>query len=271
MASWRPGQRDVERALEEPYEEVPRHLATPLWSWIKGQLDVERLWIIAIHLRLSISDPRDYFHGLELPIAELSTLVDEQPTLMLDLIEELLPLTGNTYGAAANLEAVLAIGNSAYAVRSDNKGLEMRVLPEAKLNVEKAVAAADKKGSVGEHLTNAWNAAYGRTPDPVKAYSEAIKAVEGAAAPVISPNDLKATLGKLIGQLNTHASAYQLAVSNAAVSTVVANMQLLWAGQTSRHGQVGPTVLETVDAAQAAVHLSATLAQWFQSGAIRKL
>jgi len=272
VTGWRPGQRDEERALEEPYADIPRHLGTPLWSWIKEQLNSERLWIIAIHLRLRIPDPTDGWNGLDVSMSELITLVNDQPTLMLDLIEDLLPFTGNTYGAARNLEAVLAIGNSAYAVRSDNAGLEMRVLPEAKLNVEKAIAAADKKGSVGEHLTTAWNAAYGRIPDPAKAYGESIKAVEGAAAPVLSPNNLKATLGTLIGQLKADAGRYQFAISvHDAVGMVVANMQVLWTGQTSRHGGVEETLSETVDAAQAAVHLAATLAQWFQSGAIRRL
>lgn len=54
-------------------------------------------------------------------------------------------------------------------------------------------------GDAGRRLSEAWHAAFGVNPDPSKAYGLAIKAVEDAAKPVVSPNDGKVTLGKMIG------------------------------------------------------------------------
>jgi hypothetical protein len=44
-------------------------------------------------------------------------------------------------------------------------------------------------------------------------------------------------------------------------------MWMLWQGQTSRHGGLGPTRAETPDEARAAVHLAASLVQFGVSGA----
>ncbi|MEV6731473.1 MULTISPECIES: hypothetical protein [unclassified Streptomyces] len=62
----------------------------------------------------------------------------------------------------------------------------------------------------------------GRSPEPVRAYSESIKAA--AAHAVIQPNNAKATLGTMLA---------------------------------SRHGAQSATVPETVEAARAGVHLAA--------------
>jgi hypothetical protein len=57
------------------------------------------------------------------------------------------------------------------------------------------------RDEAGEHLDDAWKAAFGRDPNPSVAYSQAIKAVEAAAIPVVTPSDSLATLGRVIGQL----------------------------------------------------------------------
>lgn len=48
-------------------------------------------------------------------------------------------------------------------------------------------------------------------------------------------------------------------------------MRALWQGQTSRHGGQTPTSPETLEAARAAVHLAATIVQWFTSGAVTRI
>ncbi|MFJ9461334.1 hypothetical protein ACIRST_40475 [Kitasatospora sp. NPDC101447] len=51
---------------------------------------------------------------------------------------------------------------------------------------------------------------------------------------------------------------------------VLGMLQLLWQGQTSRHGGQAPTRPETQVAAEMAVHLAATLVQWFTAGAVSR-
>lgn len=103
---------------------------------------------------------------------------------MLDLVEALLELFGFDSNRAATLKSLLRNANSAYDVNDRWDGLVLRVTPEVKDQVQAVVDTAT--GSPGDHLRDAWNEAYGRTPDPVKSYSESIKAVESALAPIVS-------------------------------------------------------------------------------------
>lgn len=168
------------------------------------------------------------------------------------------------------LRQLLADSNSQYEVRSDDEGLQERITPGAKEAVQGSIATAGGT-SAGDHLTEAWNNAYGLNLDPVKSYSEAIKAVESAAAPLISPSNLKATLGTIRGEIKANPSKWTFVLPSVSVPStevVVGMISMLWEGQTSRHGGVNPTRPESIEEARAAVHLAATLVQWFMSGAI---
>ncbi|MFF4866791.1 hypothetical protein ACFY3J_34885 [Streptomyces sp. NPDC001231] len=132
-------------------------------------------------------------------------------------------------------------------------------------------AAGPAAGSAADHLAAAWQAAYGRGPDAVRAYSEAIKAVECAAHAVIQPNNAKATLGTMLGEIKNARHKFSAAIPAPAgdpIAPAEAMMRALWEGQTSRHGAQTATVPETLEAARAGVHLAATLVQWFVSGAV---
>ncbi|TXC98097.1 hypothetical protein FS847_10015 [Streptomyces sp. ISID311] len=133
-------------------------------------------------------------------------------------------------------------------------------------------AATHAAGSAADHLATAWQAAYGRHPDPVRAYSEAIKAVESAAHAVISPKNDRPTLGTMLRDIRNARAKFTTAlptpVGRDAVAPVEGMMRALWDGQTSRHGNQTGTVPETLEAARAGVHIAASLVQWFTSGAV---
>ncbi|MFF3419634.1 hypothetical protein ACFYW9_33880 [Streptomyces sp. NPDC002698] len=135
-------------------------------------------------------------------------------------------------------------------------------------------AASTSAGSAADHLATAWQAAYGLHPDPVRAYSEAIKAVESAAHAVIQANHGKATLGTMLGEIGNARPKFFTALSTPAgrdpIAPAEGMMRALWEGQTSRHGNLAGTVPETLEAARAGVHLAAALVQWFTSGAVRR-
>lgn len=249
--------------MESPYEDVPEHLAAHLWRWILNGFTSQyedrrgRWGLLAVHLRIALS-----FDEYEAE-AELRDLCNRDPLFMLDVAEAMLEIWGEDQGRSRQLNAVLTVTNSAYRVRADSKGLEVSVTPEVQEQVQAVVDAAT--GSPGDHLRDAWNEAYGRTPDPVKSYSEAIKAVEAAMAPVISPQNLKQTLGTMIKDVESKPSKWKFEIADGratGVGTVLAMMQVLWDGQTSRHGGVNPTRAETVEEARAAVHIAATLVQF---------
>ena len=189
---------------------------------------------------------------------------------MLDIVEALLELYGWDDMRGEMLKTLLSNANSAYDVNATWSGLTLRVTPEVKAQVQAVVDAA--VGSSGDHLRDAWNEAYGRAADPVKSYSESIKAVESAFAPIISPNNTKATLGTIIRDVRVKPSRWKFAIGDGApggVDTVLGMMQTLWDGQTSRHGGVATTRTETPAEARAAVHLSATLVQFAVGGSFK--
>lgn len=181
----------------------------------------------------------------------------------------------DVYGS---LERILSEAGSAYRVNEHRDGLEERVPQAVRDAVSETVAAASHSSDVGsaaDHLANAWQAAYGLHPDPVRAYSEAIKAAEAAAHSVIEPSNSKATLGSMIRVIRNAPSRFTTSLftppGKEPVAAVEGMMRALWEGQTSRHGARTVTVPETLEAARAAVHLAATLVQWFTVGAVARM
>jgi hypothetical protein len=270
--AWRPGQRKAQRALEDPYVDVPEHLKQPLWNWISDGLRIgydlpndQRIQDLAIDLRKHLPGTT--------PERQITTLVswcNEDATMMLEIVEALLERHGWDRGRAQELEDFLARSNSAYAVSATWDALEERVALGVKELVREAIDASS--GSAGDHLANAWNEAYGRKPDPVKAYSEAIKAVEAAMAQHVSPQNGKQTLGTMIRDISAKPVKWKFVIADgnaSGVETALGMMRMLWDGQTSRHGGVNPTRDETTDEARAAVHLAAALVQFGVSGAFK--
>ena len=114
-------------------------------------------------------------------------------------------------------------------------------------------------------------------PNPSRAYSEAVKAVEEAALPIVLPNDKSATLGKVIGELRATPSAWQCIFARDSkmthttavtpIEVVIGMLDLIWANQTDRHAPITPIVQEQ---AESAVQLALALVELFRSGAISK-
>ena len=270
--AWKPGERRTARTLEDPYEDVPDHLVEPLWGWVDKALmeypdsnfyDTDLL--LALGLRLRIPLPGNVWKQVDV----LRQHCTDEATFVLSLAEAILELLGNRGRQGEQLQDLLSAANSLYRVTDDYRGLEEVVAPGVKDQIQSVVASA--KGSAGDHLSKAWNAAYGRQHDPVKAYSEAIKAVESALAPSISPLNLKQTLGTMVRDVDAKQSKWKFVIAvgpTAGVDTVLHMMRMLWEGQTSRHGGLNPTRAETLEEARAGVHMAATLVQYGVSGAL---
>jgi hypothetical protein len=146
---------------------------------------------------------------------------------------------------------------------------------EAATAAATAAAAMPAAGSAAEQIRSAWAELHGLHPDPSAAYRAAVQAVESAAHAMIEPNNAKATLGTMIGQLRNTPQRYALAIpgpdGTGSIAPLIAMMELLWTGQISRHGGQAPTRPETVEEARMAVHLAVTLVQWFITGAVRRV
>ncbi|MEV7981822.1 hypothetical protein [Streptomyces sp. NPDC086519] len=294
-----PQAADPQRSVDESLiKGVPEHLEIPLRRWVMNvlqddEVNAER---VALHLRLRVDtgrqeySPAKFLAGgttkeqlfdvintmlhLSAPPERLSNGGRGPHTYRLDM--------GVIYGAPDRETAIMALqdmltlGGSAYRVNDARTGLELRVDATAQRAVASALAASrnPQRGSAADHMATAWKCAYGRDPDPTKAYSEAIKAVEAAAQSLVEPNNAKATLGTMLGVIRNSPQRFATAIPAAGggddIALVADMMRRLWQGQTSRHGSQNPTRHETQREAEMAVHLAATLVQWFAAGLIRR-
>ncbi|MFE2888523.1 hypothetical protein [Streptomyces sp. NPDC059272] len=259
---------------DAPYDGVPDHLVEPLQTWIEESVgDIrDETFSRAVCLRLRI------------PVAPRSTptraITSVQDVALLDVVDILLAVRQD-FGWAGDpggrLARILVDGGSAYRVNDATNGLEVVIDPAVREAVKQTIAdaaQASNAGSAADHLAAAWKAAYGRQPDPERAYSEAIKAAEAAAHDTIEPRNAKATLGTMLGVIRNAPAKFDTALSTPAgkepIVPVEAMMRALWEGQTSRHGARTTTVPETLEAARAGFHLAATIVQLFTSGAVTK-
>ncbi|WP_406399812.1 hypothetical protein OH805_12180 [Streptomyces sp. NBC_00879] len=267
-----------------PYDDVPAHLLEPLQSWVNlalahlGYRETEVARLICLRLRIDAGKPRTSYSGRShYPEA----LVDQEGAELLDVVDALLGYPDVDVkvrpSQVEELSKLLDEGGSAYRINEDLDGLEERVTAPVRDAVTQALADAASNtsaGSAADHLASAWSAAYGRHPDPARAYSEAIKSVESAAHAVVEPNNAKATLGTMLGVIRNSPSKFTtvlfIPTGKEPITSVQAMMQALWDGQTSRHGAQTGTVPETLEAARASVHLAATVVQWFTSGAVSR-
>ncbi|MFG2761645.1 hypothetical protein [Streptomyces wuyuanensis] len=268
-----------------PFDGVPDHLVVPLREWVEYALGSDGMGDVydengverTLCLRLRMVPPQDVVVGAGSKYYR--ALIEAVGPRLLDVVDEVLAYKAergvNDEPAIRLLTNILDEAGSAYRVAWIGDGLEERVTPAVRDAVRQTMAdaaAQSTAGSAADHLGTAWQAAYGRSPDPVRAHSEAIKAVEAAAHAVVQPNNAKATLGTMLGEIRNARHKFGTAIPAPAagdpIAAAEAMMRALWEGQTSRHGGQNGTVPETLDAARAGVHLAATLVQWFVSGAV---
>ncbi|MFI6258983.1 hypothetical protein ACIBCL_23180 [Micromonospora zamorensis] len=268
--------------------------------------DVADRVIIRLHLRYRVEEPDDLAEVEEIQQDANADTEDPKRLFLaygtsakrlLDIIDALLDLipqrtpvpTGTdafsrwqavaarmTRDPRDSMRQYLSDARSIYRISEDERALTRRTDPMAKMAYTGAMGAATDKinaGSSAEHLRKAWESVHALHPDAPWAYSEAIKAVEAAAHAVIQPRHGRATLGTMLGELRNVPAKFSLAISGpdgrGDVGPLIHMLQLLWSGQTSRHGSQSPTRPETLTEAVMAVHLATTLVQWFTTGCVR--
>ncbi|WP_410645308.1 hypothetical protein [Amycolatopsis sp. lyj-346] len=168
------------------------------------------------------------------------------------------------------LDRILRIGRSAYKVADDYTHLTWRVDPTVEDAFQHTLAAAGE--GTAELLRKAWYHAYRPEPDATSAYREAVRAVEEAFVPAISPKNGRASLGTVVRDLRSQPDRWELALVDgadapASIEPFVGLLDQLWRGQRSRHGGGVTSRNQRQEEAEAAVHLAAMAVQWLTSGA----
>jgi hypothetical protein len=281
-----------------PHDGVPDWMLGPLWGWVVGRYptlrragtffpasvavegSVENYRRLASALRVSIEDgtephPNDA-RGLQ---ARLFERVRTEPYRLLDVADYWLgtvdfkePLRGHDDARNA-LQGILAAAGSVYHVQEGSPPYLARVIgPETQAAADALMTAP---GRSGQHLALAWRAIYGRPARAGEGYRECIRAVEAAVIPVVSPNNAKATLGTVIGELRSAPDKWTVALHSPSpdhqVPAVTGMLELLWRGQGDRHGtpDLAVPLSVTQEQAETAVHLALPLVQFFTAGVVK--
>jgi hypothetical protein len=174
------------------------------------------------------------------------------------------------------LETILRDSASEWRVGIVNSkpGLVQRIDQTVQTAAEEIVAGGTRAGDL---LAHAWRHAFSMTRDPSAAYRCAVRAIEAAAAPILTPDDPRPSLGKMNAVLRDGMSKWDFAftVDSAVEPKVVLlqMMQLIWTNEYSRHVDADDTVPLHVsqEEAESAVVLALTLVNWFTSGSIKRV
>jgi hypothetical protein len=265
---------------------VPSHLRTSLWRWVAARLATEDdLLRVERRFEIELVDPR---YGYDGAIAQVQGRAFADEEFFLDVVDALLsqldprvPLSDHPsyrdrradQEEMANLAEMLNEAGSLWRVGATDERLQLvrRVEPTVEAAAKQVMSTRDK---AAQHLRLAWHAVYGRQPDAGKGYGEAIKAMEAAAIPVVLPTTTMGTLGKVIAALRDKPAKWAVGLKHPEPERqvlILADMaDLIWKGQTGRHGDPDPNAPISVsqEQAQAAVHLAVTVVQWFTTGVV---
>jgi len=254
----------------DPDEVLPTkvlpYMRQPLLNWLQStssdSYDQSDRWQVLCQM-LKVD-----FTGMR-PSDAVIRAINADHDLLLDLIDARLRI-GGVGRELEELKLALYLGGSGWRINDSNDGLEQVVDDTVRAVARAAIDAAND--SAAAHLANAWSKTFGKDRNATQAHAEMIRAVESAAIPVVTPNDAKATLGTIIGQVAAQGSLYTTSGAspkNDGVAGVVAMMKTLWQQQTDRHG-ANPTAATTQARVEFLLPLAAALVHAFSSGGVRR-
>ena len=189
------------------------------------------------------------------------------PAYLLDVIDYLVHRLDVPAGNLSDLEELLSQGGSAWRATPD--GLKRRVDETLQSVAESTIASGTRPA---QHLSDAWRKAWGRNPDASGAYREAVRAVEAAYAPIVSPKNERATLGTIIADIKNKPLKFRVRMQadgpEENVDRLGGMLQMLWKSQLDRHGTADEDAPLNVslEEAQDAAALATTLVHLAQQG-----
>ena len=228
-------------------DHVAPHLVPHLWSWCEPVLEYSGnlLARMSLQMRLVLGD---------FPLDELHSMVRKEPDLLLDIAHWVVSECDLPPKFVAELRQILEDGGSAWTVDGDAKTLRRRLSPEEEESLRIAMEPED---TTATNLREAWTAAWRRDdPSAVEAFDGAVKSLESALKPFVSPNNAKTTLGTIIRDLRQRPEKWDTRFRGIeTVEALTAMLDEVWKTQV-RHGKseyLGNTLEEAQDAVTIAV------------------
>lgn len=258
-------------------EGIPLVLAEPLKAWLAGAVSDyhgygDHELGITMQLELDINLGFTANHGMSAAtFAENAfNLGSEKFMRALDYV--LFSLGWGSHVDVDRLGGYLELYRSKYTVvvRDGKNRIGYRLPEGLEETVQETISAAD--ATAGRLLSEAWTYAFGLEAKPEEAMDKAVKAVESAATPIVSPKNDVPTLGTAARDIENQGNWTHGLRANAkapANTTIHHMMQTLWFGQQYRHVDKNATP-PTVEQARTHVMLAATLVGWFSSGSVSR-
>ena len=282
---WEPLFDDL-RAAQAPealHELVTPWLRDPIVSWIDAHLvhrdgrgDKRYRGTLIQDIQTSCQIPLDWSsHGVISAYYELLSALRESDRKALEVANYLLAATNPSQQIASRLDELLDSAQSVWRVSPATDDLPWRLERRVATEVQERFHRVSSQGRAGAHIQQSWAATYGQDRNPSTAYREAVKAVEAAAQPVITPTDETATLGKMISAFGDKPAKWDvpLGASPDDGRDVLRQMMAgVWHGQHDRHGTSDETRPASVspEEAEAALHTAISLVHLFTSGLVKR-
>lgn len=195
---------------------------------------------------------------------ELITQCLRDEDLFLDVVDATLSLAPEK---SSTLKDTLLNAGSAWTVSPEGDSLTRRVDPTAQRQIETIVSSRDDSSV---ELAEAWECAYGRSPNPSDTWDHSIKAIEIVLWPIVLPQNSKATLGTLEKALRDKPSKWTFGLQSnsiGGVETLHALLKMIWPNP-DRHA-TGESRTPTQSEAEAVLHTAITIVQWIQTGLLQ--
>lgn len=279
MSVWRPWDAD-----DQEYEErslirdaLPAPLRAPVLAWLRKEFEPDRGWVREqkVHLiQTALQVDLQVKPGLVHADSLVNTIASRGDQFICRIVD--LELAGYEFddfrGAPSAVDDLKwHLDHAASALDVTVQDGVYRLKRRVPQGIEElAEESKSSSGALsGQHLGKAWVEAYSLTPNTSLVMTEAIKAVEAAAHPVVTPAAKKIRLG-MITQTLKDQSGWTLTFPNRDdghpdhKAVLVGMLETLIIAQADRHGGAAPSVLE----AQAHVQLASTLVQWFSTGVV---
>lgn len=188
----------------EPVTGVPAFLQSAIDVWIRAQRTLTRDDVLLVGLAMRVDTARNLarFRADDSLILALGS----RQLLRLDVLDWLL---ANADVDAESLRRILDAAGHEFTVAPDGKSLMLRI---DQTMAEAFNTATGPEDAASELMARAWGLAFGLHPEPAQGWGEAVKALETVLAPIVSPNDSKATLGKMIRVLRDKPDAFACAL-----------------------------------------------------------
>ena len=226
-----------------------------------------------------LSDNIDNFHPGDAIIACIQNsslwgnIYDESRAL--DVIDWLL---GHGFGHAQPLEHILKSAGHVLRVSPDGNRLVERIEPTLWNEYEWATQPDDQ---ASQYMQEAWALAFGREPNSSDAWGRVIKAIETLLKPIVSPRDVRATLGKMISALRQSPDKWECKLPDRVYNVngeinskrgieVFIDALATIGYQPDRHGGDQPQDIDEATA-RSVLFLATTVVGWLRDGTLRTI